>query len=114
MLLKSVSGIGPKLAINILSHIPAAELKSAIAAGDVSRQRLEQYPKEWHDAEGKNHERLYKIKQAVYKFTDEELNRTAEAVLAMKPQERTLINVFKAALLRHPSLIFEVLKVFMS
>jgi hypothetical protein len=57
---------------------------------------------------------MYKIKQAVYKFTDDELNRTAEAVLTRKPEERTLVNVFKAALVRHPSLIFDVLKVFMS
>lgn len=32
-----ISGIGPKLAINILSHIPVADLKSAIIAGDVNR-----------------------------------------------------------------------------
>ena len=32
-----ISGIGPKLAVNILSHIPAGELKKAIAAGDVKR-----------------------------------------------------------------------------
>jgi len=86
----------------------------AIARDDVSSQNLEPYPQEWHEAQGKNHERMYKIKQAVYKFTDDELNRTAEAVLARKSEERTLVNVFKAALVRHPSLIFDVLKVFMS
>lgn len=36
-LLISISGIGPKLAINILSHIPAADLHTAIAEGDVKR-----------------------------------------------------------------------------
>lgn len=36
-LLISISGIGPKLAINILSHIPAADLQTAIAEGDVKR-----------------------------------------------------------------------------
>ena len=86
----------------------------ALARGDVSSKNLETYPQEWQEAQGKNHERMYKIKQAVYKFTDDELNRTAEAVLARKPEERTLVNVFKAALVRHPSLIFDVLKVFMS
>jgi digeranylgeranylglycerophospholipid reductase len=86
----------------------------AISQDDVSAQRLAQYSREWHEVQGKNHERLYKIKQAVYKFTDDELNRTAEAVLARKPEERTLVNVFKAALIRHPSLIFDVLKVFIS
>jgi len=36
-ILISVSGVGPKLAINILSHIPAAELTTAIASGDIKR-----------------------------------------------------------------------------
>lgn len=36
-ILISVSGVGPKLAINILSHIPAAELTTAIASGDTKR-----------------------------------------------------------------------------
>ena len=37
VILIGISGIGPKLAINILSHIPAGELKRAIAAGDIKR-----------------------------------------------------------------------------
>ncbi|HKL26996.1 MAG TPA: Holliday junction branch migration protein RuvA [Desulfuromonadales bacterium] len=36
-LLISISGVGPRLAINILSHIPAADLQAAIADGDVKR-----------------------------------------------------------------------------
>lgn len=32
-----ISGIGPKLALNILSHIPVAELQGAVLAGDVKR-----------------------------------------------------------------------------
>ena len=37
LLLNSVTGIGPKLAVNILSGIPAAELTQAIKAGDQLR-----------------------------------------------------------------------------
>ena len=37
VLLLAVSGIGPKLAVNILSHIPAAGLKEALAGGDAKR-----------------------------------------------------------------------------
>jgi len=33
-LLLSVSGVGPKLALNILSNIPAEQLRSALASGD--------------------------------------------------------------------------------
>ena len=36
-LLISVSGVGPKLAINILSHIPPEELALALCQGDVPR-----------------------------------------------------------------------------
>lgn len=35
--LLAVSGVGPKLALNILSHIPAEELRTALAGGDVKR-----------------------------------------------------------------------------
>lgn len=37
VVLIGISGIGPKLAVNILSHIPAGDLKRAIAAGDIKR-----------------------------------------------------------------------------
>jgi digeranylgeranylglycerophospholipid reductase len=108
-----ISGGGIVTAM-LAGRIAGRVAAEAIAEGDISGKRLEQYAREWHEAEGKNHERLYKIKQAVYKFTDDELNRTAGAVLAMRPEERTLVNIFKAALIRHPGLIFDVLKVFMS
>jgi len=36
-LLIAVSGIGPKLAVNILSHIPAGDLRAALADGDIKR-----------------------------------------------------------------------------
>lgn len=37
VLLISVSGVGPKLALNILSHIPAPALLAALADGDIKR-----------------------------------------------------------------------------
>jgi Holliday junction DNA helicase RuvA len=36
-LLIGISGIGPKLALNILSHIPVNDLQSAVLGGDVKR-----------------------------------------------------------------------------
>ena len=35
----TVSGIGPRMALNILSGVPAAELRDALAAGDVGPPR---------------------------------------------------------------------------
>ncbi|MCD6186621.1 MAG: Holliday junction branch migration protein RuvA [Desulfuromusa sp.] len=37
ILLISVSGVGPKLAITILSHIPSADLAMALSQGDIPR-----------------------------------------------------------------------------
>jgi len=37
IILIGISGVGPKLAVNILSHIPTGDLKRAIAAGDIKR-----------------------------------------------------------------------------
>lgn len=36
-LLLSVTGVGPKLAVNILSNIPAGDLRTALAQGDIRR-----------------------------------------------------------------------------
>jgi len=37
IILIGISGVGPKLAVNILSHIPTGDLRRAIATGDVKR-----------------------------------------------------------------------------
>lgn len=37
ILLLSVSGVGPKLALNILSHASAADLRDSLASGDLKR-----------------------------------------------------------------------------
>lgn len=42
VILIGISGIGPKLAVNILSHIPPGDLKRAIAGSDI--QRLSSLP----------------------------------------------------------------------
>ena len=85
----------------------------AIEEDNISENRLDEYACDWHKAQGKNHERTYKIKQAVYKLTDEDLNKTADTILSLSSEKRTLTNIFRTALFRHPSLILDVIKVFM-
>ncbi|MFQ5638350.1 MAG: NAD(P)/FAD-dependent oxidoreductase [bacterium] len=98
----------------IAGQIAGRVAASAIMENDVSEKRLQKYADEWHKAEGKTHERFYKIKQSVYKLTDEDLDKTAETVLSLPPDKRTIINIFKAALRKHPKLVLDVLKVFMT
>lgn len=86
----------------------------AIADGDISASRLQKYADLWHRAEGKSHERLYKIKQAIHKLTDEDLNRTAATVLSLDFEKRTIGNILKAALVRHPSFLLDVARAFVT
>lgn len=107
-----ISGGGIATAM-IAGQIAGRVAAESIASDDISAHRLQRYPDEWHEAEGKNHERLYRVKKAVYKLSDDDLNRTADTVLGLSPEKRTLINIFKSALKKHPSLIFDVLRAFM-
>jgi digeranylgeranylglycerophospholipid reductase len=107
-----ISGGGIVTAM-IAGQIAGRVAAQAIREQDVSEKRLEQYATEWNKVEGKNHERFYKIKKAIYKLSDADLNRTADSVLRLAPEKRTIINILKSALVSHPGLILDVIKVFM-
>ncbi len=92
-----------------LAGIRAAE---AIRAGDVSDAFFQEYVKAWAKAGGKNHERLYKVKEAIYKFSDDDLNHIADKVLAVPDEKRTLVKIFSIALMRKPSLLLDVAGLF--
>lgn len=108
-----ISGGGITTAM-LAGRIAGRVAAEAIAEDDLSEKRLQRYAKDWHKAEGKNHERFFKIKQAVYKLTDEDFNRTAESILSIEPEKRTITNIFKAALIKHPALLFDVARAFMT
>ena len=55
---------------------------------------------------------MYKIKSAVVKLTDDDLNRTADIIGGLSPSERSLKKVFTTALLRHPKLLISVARAF--
>jgi digeranylgeranylglycerophospholipid reductase len=110
--------VNPLSGAGIVTAMLAGKIAGRVAAeaiheDDVSANRLQQYAREWHETEGKQHERFYKIKKVVYQLNDEDLNHTAETVLSLTPQQRTLTNIFKTALAKHPDLILEMIKAFM-
>ncbi|MFQ5770911.1 MAG: hypothetical protein ACE5HX_10280, partial [bacterium] len=107
-----ISGGGIVTAM-IAGQIAGRMAAQAIAENDVSEDKLKQYATEWHYTEGRNHERLYRLKKAVYRLTDDDLNKTADAVLRLPQEKRTITNIFKTALVKHPSLFFDVVKAFM-
>jgi digeranylgeranylglycerophospholipid reductase len=92
------------------AKLAAGIINEALDKNDMSI--LAKYEREWHKDIGKKHRTYYKMKNAVYKFPDEALNDIAENVLRLKPEKRTIWGVFKAALVKQPSLVWEMVKTF--
>ncbi len=98
----------------IASEIAGRVAATAIKENDASEDRLVQYAIEWDKENGNSHRRAYRLKEAVYKLTDEDLNRTA-ATISQKPAEKqTIMNIFKTALFQHPKLLPDIVKMFMN
>ena len=96
----------------IAGRIAGRIASEAIRKNDVSKKMLKLYVKEWYKAEGKNNERSYRIQQVVNQFSDRDLNNIAHAVNGIPFEKRTILQVFKTALLKHPKLILDAAKVF--
>lgn len=100
----------------ILNAIQAGALAGkvageAILSGDVSKKTLLAYQKAWMKGEGKVNERLYKIKNVLFELSDKELNRIADTLLKIPPNQRNVYNIVKAGLFRHPKLVLELAKI---
>jgi digeranylgeranylglycerophospholipid reductase len=96
------------LAAQIAGRIAA----EAVKENNVSEQKLLQYVKGWEKIGGNNHRRAYRLKETVFKLTDDDLNKTAEAINKKSAEKHTIVNIFKTALMKHPKLITDILKVF--
>ena len=100
-----VSGmLGGKIAGEVASE--------AIGIGDFSQKNLSRYSKLWNKAEGYNHKRMYRVKEGIFKLSDSDLEHTADILLKLPEEKRTIIGIFKAGLAKHPKLILDVMKVF--
>jgi len=102
----------------IIQSILAGEMAGRVAAeaihdNDTSEKRLAQYVQEWDRENGVNHRRAYRLKEAVYKLTDQDLNRTATTIAQKPPEKQSIVNIFKTALIQHPRLIPDVIKIFL-
>ncbi len=84
----------------------------SIKAGDTSEKFLSKYSKDLYSLFGKNYDRFYRIKEAISKLKDEDINYIANKVSKTSVEKRNLGMIFKAAIYKKPSLVFDVLKVF--
>ena len=86
----------------------------ALNNSNYSYKFLSSYEKEWHKLLGKSYERMYRIKSAIMKLTDDDLNRTADIMSDIPEDKRSLTRIFKTALIKHPKLLFDVVRAFAS
>ncbi len=84
----------------------------AVSKGNFSERFLKRYEKRWYQEEGNNHKTFYRIKEAIYRLSDDDLNKIAESFLALPEEDRTLGALFKTALFRRPELVFDAMMVF--
>lgn len=101
----------------IVSGMIAGKLAGTVAAeavrhGDFSEKFLKKYEKKWYQAEGNYHKMFYRLKEAIYRLSDDDLNRAAEAILKLPAKERTIINIFRTVLINKPQLFVVIMQVF--
>ncbi len=101
----------------IASGMTAGKLAGKIAAAavkekNVSKKRLLDYAGTFNKIEGKNLAKFYKIKEFVYNLSDEDFVNIEKSVTKLPEEKRTLVNIFKVALVKKPCLIVDVIKLF--
>jgi digeranylgeranylglycerophospholipid reductase len=73
---------------------------------------IHEYRKLWMKRVGDRHEAYYRLKEGVNKISDEVLDDTARRINHLKPEDRTLLAVFKQALKAKPTLLIDVVRLF--
>jgi len=92
----------------------AAEVASeAIRQNDVSDERLSGYDIRWAKKQGNANHKFYLIKQIIENIDDEILNAIAEKLNRQPFKKRTLINIFKSILIKHPKIMLDLPKLFL-
>ena len=102
-------GITPGMRSGLLAAETAVK---ALHNGGPTKKNLQAYEKSWHKIGGKNHERFYRIKDTIYRYTDDDLIKIARGLAAVPENDRSLMKLFSVAVRKKPSLIFDVARVF--
>jgi digeranylgeranylglycerophospholipid reductase len=100
----------------ITTAMAAGKLAGQIAARAVKQNTnsikfLSTYEREWDKIAGKSHKKYYKLKEAINKLTDTQLNATAHILQEIPPEKHTLTKIFQTALRNKPSLLLDIVKV---
>ena len=97
----------------------ASAMKAGMYAGqtvsdiidDPSEEKMAPYIKSINNDFVKRHKTLYNIKEAVSKLSDSDYDRIALSVSKIPEDKLTLARIFKSAVYKKPSLMFDVVRV---
>ena len=104
---------GGGIAAAMKSGMFAGQVASeAIIANDYSENFLKKYISLCQKDFTKRHEKIYKVKETITKLTDDEMNQMALKINKLPPHKITLSRVFTTAIMKKPSLIIDVMKMF--
>ncbi len=109
--------VNPVSGGGIISGMMAGKIAGIVAAEAAKKNDMSflgKYEKEWQNSLGSRHHRYYRIKKVIYKFKDNDLNSIAAEMSRLPEDEQTLGVLFKQAVLKHPGLIIDVMKLFFS
>jgi len=109
--------VNPMTGAGIINGMIAGKIAGITASESIKmrswkKDDFRDYPKEWHQRIGSNHEKYFKMKEVVNKFSDESLNQIAETIYSLPESKRTLRKVFMTALIKHPLLLGELRHLF--
>ncbi|MCH7723417.1 MAG: NAD(P)/FAD-dependent oxidoreductase [Bacteroidetes bacterium] len=107
--------VNPLSGGGIASGMIGASIAGRIAGEAIKMNKLDHlltYDKAWHDRLGRRHETFNRIKEGIFNFSDEKFNIIAHSINKIPFEKRTLGRVFRTALIKQPSLIIDIAKVF--
>ncbi|MBT3251898.1 MAG: NAD(P)/FAD-dependent oxidoreductase [Candidatus Marinimicrobia bacterium] len=109
--------VNPMTGGGIVSAMKGGSIGGTVAAesikkSDYSKSFLDKYNSILKKDFGDTHNRFYKIKEVISALTDDDLDGIAKKVSKIPEGDRTLTQIFKACVMKKPSLIFDVVKVF--
>lgn len=80
----------------------------AVAEGDVSEKRLNEYERRWQEQMGKRLERYLKAKNVLIGMSDEDLDKLSNALSKVKFDRISLTDMLKTLLRAHPKLLWKL------
>jgi digeranylgeranylglycerophospholipid reductase len=109
--------VNPVSGGGIISGMIGGMIAGQVAAEAIEKKdtaHLREYQKRWQKRLGWRHEVFYRIKEAIYNFSDETLNKLCDHAQDLPDEKRTVGGIFRTALWNQPSILLDVAKVFIS